>query len=102
MDGTYGNDHGESMSNIRNTTKLIKRSLITELITRYLEERFIINLGVLYHDHRQDNIRVDCPDDEVIDKLIVYSYNDRLVGKKSNWHIQNAISLDFVENDLKE
>jgi len=72
-----------------------------ELIARHLEERFIINLGVSYHDRRRDIIGKECTDDEVIDRLMVHSYNDRLEGKNSNRHIQNAILFDFVENDLK-
>ena len=32
---------------------------------------------------------------------MIHSYNDRLVGKKGNQHIRNAILIDFVENDLK-
>ena len=71
------------------------------MITRHLEERFIVNLGVSYQDCRWNIIEVDCPDDKVIDRLMIHSYNDRLVGKKGNQHIRNAILIDFVENDLK-
>ena len=71
------------------------------MITKHLKERFIVNLGVSYQNYRWNSVEVDCPDNEVIDRLMIYSYNNRLVGKKDNRHIQNSILIDFVENDLK-
>ncbi len=32
---------------------------------------------------------------------MIHSYNNRLVGKKGNRHIRNAILIDFIKNDLK-
>ncbi|CAG8814062.1 34709_t:CDS:2 [Gigaspora margarita] len=71
-----------------------------ELILKYLDERFIENLGVSYHDRRQSYLG-ECSDDELIERLTLHSYNDRLAEKKSDRHIQNAILFDFVEGNLK-
>ncbi|RIB10731.1 hypothetical protein C2G38_2263686 [Gigaspora rosea] len=71
-----------------------------ELILKHLDERFIKNLGVSYHDRRQNYIG-KCSDDSLIEQLTLHSYDDRLAEKKSNRHIQNTILFDFVESSLK-
>ena len=71
-----------------------------ELIMKHLDERFIINLGIPYHERCQ-NYRGECSDDELIEQLTLHSYNDRLVEKKSDRHIQNVILFDFVGSNLK-
>ena len=70
----------------------------SELIIKHLDRRFIINLGVSYHDRFQ--IR-ECNDEDLITRLMLHSYNDRLAEKRSDRHIQNSILFDFVENNLK-
>ncbi|CAH1770514.1 6448_t:CDS:1, partial [Entrophospora sp. SA101] len=72
-----------------------------ELIMKHLDDRFITNLGVSYNDCMQDYIGNECSDDELIVRLALHSYNDRLVEKKTDWHVQNAILFDFVESNLK-
>ncbi|CAG8853406.1 6195_t:CDS:1, partial [Gigaspora margarita] len=73
-----------------------------ELIIKHLEERFITNLGISYHNrnHMLNYIK-NHTDDELIDILTMHSYNDRLANKKSEYHIKNAILVNFVEGDLK-
>src|ERR1043165_6322061 len=71
-----------------------------ELIIKNLDERFIINLGISYHDRMRD-MEKECSDDELIDRLTLHSYNNRLAGKSGNRHIKNVILFDFIENDLK-
>ncbi|RIB03962.1 hypothetical protein C2G38_2254658 [Gigaspora rosea] len=72
-----------------------------ELIMKHLDERFIVNLGISYYDHRQKYIG-KCSDDKLMERLTLHSYDDRLEEKKkSNRHIQNAILFDFVESRLK-
>ncbi len=36
-----------------------------------------------------------------MDRLALHSYNNRLVEKKTNRHVQNSILFDFVESNLK-
>ncbi|CAJ0846844.1 3083_t:CDS:1, partial [Entrophospora sp. SA101] len=72
-----------------------------ELIMKHLDDQFITNLGVSYNDHMQDYIGNECSDDELMNRLTLHSYNDRLVEKKTDWHVQNAILFDFVEGNLK-
>ncbi|CAJ0769093.1 14166_t:CDS:2, partial [Entrophospora sp. SA101] len=72
-----------------------------ELIMKHLDDRFITNLGVSYNDHMQDYIGNKCSDDELMVRLTLHSYNDRLVEKKTDQHVQNAILFDFVESNLK-
>ncbi|RIB22766.1 hypothetical protein C2G38_2173079 [Gigaspora rosea] len=78
----------------------VPRSLILLLIIKHLDEQFIINLGIPYHEHCQ-NYRGECSDDELLEQLTLHSYNDRLVEKKSDRHIQNVILFDFVGSNLK-
>ncbi|RIB22321.1 hypothetical protein C2G38_2033679 [Gigaspora rosea] len=68
-----------------------------ELIMKHLDERFIANLGISYHDR----IKGKGSNNDLIEKLILHSYDDRLAKKKSDRHIQNAILFDFVESNLK-
>ena len=49
----------------------------------------------------QDYKVKECSDDELMDRLTLHSYNNRLVEKKTNRHVQNAILFDFVESNLK-
>ncbi|CAJ0755823.1 4660_t:CDS:1 [Entrophospora sp. SA101] len=72
-----------------------------ELIMKHLDYRFITNLGVSYNDCMQDYIGNECSDDELMERLTLHSYNDRLVEKKTDRHVQNAILFDFVESNLK-
>jgi len=43
----------------------------------------------------------DCSDNELLDRLTLHSYNDRLAEKKGERHMQNAILIDFIESNLK-
>ncbi len=49
----------------------------------------------------QDYAGYECSNDELINRLTLYSYNDRLVEKKDKKYIQNTILIDFVESNLK-
>ncbi len=49
----------------------------------------------------QDYAGYECSNDELINMLTLYSYNDRLVEKKDKKYIQNTILIDFVESNLK-
>jgi hypothetical protein len=71
------------------------------LIIKHLDNRFITNLGISYNDRMQDYISGECSDDELMDRLTLHSYNDRLVEKKTERHVQNAILFDFTESNLK-
>ncbi|RIB13863.1 hypothetical protein C2G38_2040637 [Gigaspora rosea] len=73
----------------------------SELIIKHLGKRFITTLGIPYHEHCQ-NYRGERSDNDLIEKLTLHSYNDRLVEKKNDRHIQNAILFDFVGGNLKE
>src|SRR5437660_4261005 len=67
----------------------------SELLVNHLDKRFIVKLGVFYNDHLQ---RKECSDEEIIDGLTLHSYNDRLIEKRSDRHIQkpdNSILCDF-------
>ncbi|RIB30499.1 hypothetical protein C2G38_2152436 [Gigaspora rosea] len=72
----------------------------SELIIKHLGERFITTLGIPYHERCQ-NYRGEHSDNDLIEKLTLHSYNDRLVEKKNDRHIQNAIIFDFVGGNLK-
>jgi hypothetical protein len=48
---------------------------------KHLDERFIVNLGVSYHDRTRSTGKAST-DEEVIDRLVIHSYNDRLEEKK--------------------
>ncbi|RIB07276.1 hypothetical protein C2G38_2274799 [Gigaspora rosea] len=76
------------------------RIIDDKLIMKHLDERFIINLGIPYNERRLGHTG-KCTDDEVIERLTLHSYNDRLVEKKGDRHIQNTILFDFVEGNLK-
>ncbi|CAG8843924.1 41848_t:CDS:2, partial [Gigaspora margarita] len=71
-----------------------------ELIVRHLDERFIVNFGVPYYFHSQDSKKI-CSEDELIDRLMVHSYNDRIENKTNNQHIWDSILFDFIKNNLK-
>ncbi|RIB06015.1 hypothetical protein C2G38_2047129 [Gigaspora rosea] len=68
-----------------------------ELIMKHLDERFMANLGISYYDR----IKGKGSNDDLIEKLTLHSYDDRLAEKKSDRHIQNDILFDFVESNLK-
>jgi hypothetical protein len=59
----------------------------SELLVKHLNERFIVKLGVFYNDHLQ---RKECSDEEIIDGLTLHSYNDRLIEKRNDRHIQKT------------
>ncbi|RIB08734.1 hypothetical protein C2G38_2146912 [Gigaspora rosea] len=71
-----------------------------ELITKHLNERFIVNLGVPYYDRKRDSQKV-CSNDKLIEQLTVHSYNDRIENKTNNRHVRDAILFDFIKNGLK-
>ncbi|RIB25350.1 hypothetical protein C2G38_2031103 [Gigaspora rosea] len=89
-----------SMAAIPSNGVLNPKFLDGDLIIKHLDERFIISLGIPYHERCQNYIG-EYSDDELIEKLTLHSYNDRLVEKKSDRHIQNAILFDFVGGNLK-
>ncbi|CAG8792916.1 31414_t:CDS:2 [Gigaspora margarita] len=68
-----------------------------KLIMKHLDERFMVNLRVFYYDR----VKGKGSNNDLIEKLILYSYDDRLAEKKSDKYIQNAILFDFVESNLK-
>jgi len=74
-----------------------------EVISRHLNRQFIVNLGISYHDRScmQGYIEKECSEDDLIDRLTLHSYNDRLAERKSEHHVQNAILVNFVESSLK-
>ncbi|RIB28182.1 hypothetical protein C2G38_1576257 [Gigaspora rosea] len=71
-----------------------------ELIIKHLDEWFIINLGIPYHECVRGCIG-KCSNNELMERLTLHSYNDRLVEKEGGRHIQNVILFDFVEGNLK-
>ncbi|RIB24285.1 hypothetical protein C2G38_2168924 [Gigaspora rosea] len=79
---------------------IIPKIVDNELIARHLDKRFIVNLGISYNDRMQNSRKV-CSDDELIERLMVHNYNDRLAEKQSDQHVRNAILFDFIENELK-
>ncbi|RIB19121.1 hypothetical protein C2G38_2182716 [Gigaspora rosea] len=76
------------------------RFIDSYLIMKHLDERFIVNLGVSYHDRIRSKEQA-CTDEEVLDRLTVHSYDDRLAEKKTDRHIRNSILVDFVKKELK-
>ena len=76
------------------------RFLDSELISRHINRRFIVNLGVSYYE-RIRHYTGECSDEELIDRMIIHSYNDRIAEKKNDRHIRNSILFDFVESSLK-
>jgi len=75
--------------------------LDSELIVKHLDRRFIVNLGVSYHNRMQAHITNEYPNEEQMDRLTVHSYNDRLMSQGNYRHIRNSILFDFVESKLK-
>ena len=49
----------------------------------------------------QGYVEKECSEDDLINRLTLHSYNDRLAERKSERHVQNAILVDFVESSLK-
>ena len=72
-----------------------------ELIIRNIDKRFIVNLGVPYYNYMKNCINREYTDTELLEKLTLHSYDDRLAEKKSERHIKNCILFDFVERNLK-
>ena len=69
-----------------------------ELIIKHLDERFIVNLGISYHNRgRIWDVGKEFTDDELLDRLTLHSYNDRLAERTSERHIKNAILVDFLQ-----
>ena len=56
-----------------------------ELIERHLDKRFIINLRISY-SCMQNYIEKEGSDDELINRLTLHNYNDRLEEKKSEYY----------------
>jgi hypothetical protein len=73
----------------------------SELIAKHLDRRFIVNLGVSYYDRMKDCMTKEYSDEDVIDRLTLHSYDDRLKANTSYRHIQNSILFDFIESKLK-
>jgi hypothetical protein len=73
----------------------------SELIAKHLDMRFIVNLGVSYYDRMQARTTNESPDEELINRLTLHSYDDRLKSKRSYRHIHNSILFDFTESKLK-
>ena len=71
-----------------------------ELIQKHLDKRFMINIGISYYERMRDNAK-GYSDDELVDRLTIHSYNDRIIEKKNNRHIRDSILFDFVESSLK-
>ncbi|RIB29585.1 hypothetical protein C2G38_2027586 [Gigaspora rosea] len=46
-----------------------------ELVIKHLDEQFIVNLGVSYHNRIWD-VKKEPSDDEILDRLTLHSYND--------------------------
>ena len=90
-----------SMSTIPRDRTLNPKIIDDELIMKHLDNRFIVNLRISYNDHMWDHIGKECTDDELMDRLTLHSYNDRLVERKTNQHVENAILFDFIESSLK-
>ena len=53
----------------------------SELIIRHLDRRFIVNLGVSYHDLLR---KKECTDEELVTRLTLHSYNDRLAERRND------------------
>src|SRR6266498_315704 len=71
-----------------------------ELIQKYLDKRFMINIGISYYERMRDNAK-GYSDAELVDRLTIHSYNDRIIEKKNNRHIRDSILFDFVKSSLK-
>ncbi|RIB09232.1 hypothetical protein C2G38_2044497 [Gigaspora rosea] len=72
-----------------------------ELIIRNIDKRFIVNLGVPYYKYIKNCIKRKYTNIELLEKLTLHSYDDRLAEKKSERHIKNCILFNFVERGLK-
>ncbi|RIB30406.1 hypothetical protein C2G38_2026846 [Gigaspora rosea] len=82
--------------------KIINPNIVdSELINVHLGSQFIVNLGVSYHDCMRSYRSEECSDEELINRLVIHSYNDRLNEKKKDRHIRDSILFDFVEGNLK-
>ena len=76
------------------------RFLDSELISRHVDRRFIVNLSVSYYE-RIRHYTGECSDEELIDRMTIHSYNNRIAEKKNDRHIRDSILFDFVESSLK-
>ncbi len=74
--------------------------LDSELIAKYVDRQFIVNLSVSYYE-RNWHYRGEYSEEELINKMIIYSYNDRIAEKKNDHHIHDSILFNFVESSLK-
>ena len=90
-----------SISIISYNSALNLKIINDKLIIKHLDNQFIINLRISYNDYIQNYISKEYTNDKLIDRLMLHSYNDRLVKKEINRHIKNAIFFDFVESNLK-
>src|SRR6266498_708823 len=70
-----------------------------ELIQKHLDKRFMINIGISYYERMRDNAK-GYSDNELVDKLMIHSYNNRIIEKKNNRHIRDSIPSDFVDSTL--
>ncbi|CAG8826838.1 3816_t:CDS:2, partial [Gigaspora margarita] len=61
-----------------------------ELIIKNIDKCFIVNFGVLYYNYMKNCINREHTDTELLEKLTLHSYNDKLLAeKKSEQHIKN-------------
>ena len=74
--------------------------LNNELITRYVDRQFIINLSISYYECIW-YYKEEYSDKELINRIIIYSYNDRITKKKNDHYIHNSILFNFVKSCLK-
>ncbi|RIB03010.1 hypothetical protein C2G38_2226275 [Gigaspora rosea] len=67
-----------------------------ELIIRNIDKRFIVNLGVPYYKYIKNCIKREYTDIELLEKLTLHSYNDRLAEKK------NSLQTVYKQKPMQE
>ncbi|RIB11585.1 hypothetical protein C2G38_2042553 [Gigaspora rosea] len=55
-----------------------------ELVIRHIDKRFMVNLGVSYFNFTKNCIKKEYTNVELLEKLTLHSYDDRLIEKKTN------------------
>ncbi|CAG8831536.1 18059_t:CDS:2, partial [Gigaspora margarita] len=73
-------------------------TILSKSMPMHLGNRFIVNLGVSYHDRMRSYRSEESSDEELINRLVIHSYNDRSIEKKKDRHIRDPILFDFVED----
>jgi len=66
-----------------------------ELIKKHFDMQFITNLDISYHNRIQNYTREECSDEEVISRLMIYSYN--MSSAAPTWSLDKELvgSCDF-------